>query len=106
MPSVCLPDGSSRVISPGLTARELAESIGRKLAQAAIAAVVDGEVRDLSAPLPETENTKVKLLTDRDPEALEVLRHSCAHIMARAVVRLFPGIIVVTKMLDTKTSMR
>ncbi|MBU6294066.1 MAG: threonine--tRNA ligase [Planctomycetes bacterium] len=91
MPSVCLPDGSSRVISPGLTARELAESIGRKLAQAAIAAVVDGEVRDLSAPLPEAENTKVKLLTDRDPEALEVLRHSCAHIMARAVVRLFPG---------------
>ena len=69
----------------------MAESIGKKLAQAAIAVVVDGTVCDLSSTLPDAEGTKVRLLTDRDPEALEVLRHSCAHIMARAVVRLFPG---------------
>ncbi|MFN5329066.1 MAG: threonine--tRNA ligase [Planctomycetota bacterium] len=91
MSSVCLPDGSSRAITPGSTARDLAESIGKKLAQAAIAVIVDGTVCDLSSTLPDAEGTKVRLLTDRDPEALEVLRHSCAHIMARAVVRLFPG---------------
>ena len=70
---------------------DLAEGIGKRLAQAAIAAVVDGKVTDLTLPLPEGADLKIKLLTDRDPEALEVLRHSCAHIMARAVLRLFPA---------------
>ena len=91
MPSVSLPDGSSRVLPTGASSFDLAEGIGKRLAQAAIAAVVNGVVTDLSLPLPEGADLKVRLLTDRDPESLLVLRHSCAHIMARAVVRLFPG---------------
>ena len=91
MPTVSLPDGSSKILPPGSSAMDLAEGIGKRLAQAAIAAVVDGKVTDLTLPLPEGAELKVKLLTDRDAEALEVLRHSCAHIMARAVLRLFPG---------------
>jgi len=91
MPTVSLPDGSSKTLPAGSSAMDLAEGIGKRLAQAAIAAVVDGKVTDLTLPLPEGADLKIKLLTDRDPEALEVLRHSCAHIMARAVLRLFPG---------------
>jgi threonyl-tRNA synthetase len=68
----------------------VAESIGKRLAQAAVAAKVDGAVVDLDRELTEPEST-FQLLTDRDPEALDVLRHSTAHIMARAVMRLFPG---------------
>jgi len=91
MPTVSLPDGSSKTLPAGSSAMDLAEGIGKRLAQAAIAAVIDGKVTDLTLPLPEGADLKIKLLTDRDPEALEVLRHSCAHIMARAVLRLFPG---------------
>ncbi len=91
MPTVLLPDGSSKILQAGSSAYDLAEGIGKRLAQAAIAAIVDGKVTDLAMPLPEGADLKIKLLTDRDPEALEVLRHSCAHIMARAVLRLFPG---------------
>ena len=91
MPTVLLPDGSSKILQAGSSAYDLAEGIGKRLAQAAIAAIVDGKVTDLAMPLPEVGDLKIKLLTDRDPEALEVLRHSCAHIMARAVLRLFPG---------------
>ena len=91
MPTVSLPDGSSKTLPAGSSAMDLAEGIGKRLAQAAIAAVVDGTVTDLTLPLPEAADLKIRLLTDRDPEALEVLRHSCAHIMARAVLRLFPG---------------
>jgi len=91
MPTVSLPDGSSKTLPAGSSAMDLAEGIGKRLAQAAIAAVINGKVTDLTLPLPEGADLKIKLLTDRDPEALEVLRHSCAHIMARAVLRLFPG---------------
>lgn len=87
-----LPDGSAREVAPGSRPRDVAESIGKRLAQAAIAAKVNGEVVDLNreftAELPEVS---FQILTDRDPEALEVLRHSSAHIMARAVLRLFPN---------------
>ena len=85
-----LPDGSSRQVPPGTRSREVAESIGKRLAQAAVAARIDGDVTDLERELPEGEHT-FQLLTDRDAEALAVLRHSTAHIMARAVMRLFPG---------------
>jgi len=88
-----LPDGSQRQVPPGTRPREVAESIGKRLAQAAIAAKVDGNILDLDRELPGDGASELafQLLTDRDPEALGVLRHSCAHVMARAVMRLFPG---------------
>ncbi len=87
-----LPDGSARQVAPGARARDVAESIGKRLAQAAIAAKVNGEVVDLAREFPaEPAEVSFQVLTDRDPESLEVLRHSSAHIMARAVMRLFPG---------------
>src|SRR5689334_22373292 len=87
-----LPDGSTRQVPEGARARDVAEGIGKRLAQAAVAAKVNGVVTDLDRELP-TGNGDVpfQILTDRDREALDVLRHSCAHVMARAVLRLFPG---------------
>ncbi|MCS7045036.1 MAG: threonine--tRNA ligase [Gemmataceae bacterium] len=85
-----LPDGSVKEVAPGTTARQVAETIGKRLAQAAVAAKVDGEVIDLARELPPGEHT-FQVLTEKDPDALDVLRHSCAHVMARAVLRLFPG---------------
>src|SRR4051794_24122965 len=91
MPMLRLPDGSTREAPRGATARQVAEGIGKRLAQAAVAARLDGAVVDLDRELPEGEHD-FAVLTDRDPAALEVLRHSCAHVMARAVMRLFPGV--------------
>jgi threonyl-tRNA synthetase len=91
-----LPDGSERQVPEGTRPREVAESIGKRLAQAAVAAKVNGAVVDLDRELPATPSgngeLSFQLLTDKDREALDVLRHSCAHIMARAVMRLFPGV--------------
>jgi threonyl-tRNA synthetase len=86
---VTLPDGSIREFAAGTTPRQIAEGIGPGLARAALAARVDGSIRDLDRPLE--SDTSLALLTDRDPEALEVLRHSSAHILATAVRELFPG---------------
>src|SRR5271166_4072386 len=88
-----LPDGSRREVSPGVRPREVAESIGKRLAQAAIAAKIDGVIVDLDREIPTTNGeVTFQLLTDKDKDALDVLRHSTAHIMARAVMRLFPGV--------------
>ncbi len=88
-----LPDGSKREVRRGIRPREVAESIGKRLAQAAIAAKVDGVIVDLERELDQPEGElEFQLLTDKDREALDVLRHSCAHVMARAVMRLFPGV--------------
>jgi threonyl-tRNA synthetase len=88
-----LPDGSAKQVAPGTTSRAVAEGIGKRLAQAAVAAKVNGDVVDLDRELPGNHgDLSFQLLTDRDPEALAVLRHSCAHVMARAVMRLFPGV--------------
>jgi threonyl-tRNA synthetase len=86
---VTLPDGSQREVPRGTTARQIAESIGPGLARAALAARVNGAVWDLDRPLE--ADTTIALLTERDPEALEVLRHSSAHILATAVRELFPS---------------
>jgi threonyl-tRNA synthetase len=86
-----LPDGSKKQVEPGTTARQVAESIGKRLAQAAVAARVDGTIVDLEREIPAGEHD-FQILTDKDPDALDVLRHSCAHVMARAVMRLFPGV--------------
>ncbi len=86
---VTLPDGSQREAAAGTTPRQIAEGIGPGLARAAVAARVNGQVWDLDRPL-DTDAT-VAILTERDPEALEVLRHSSAHILATAVRELFPN---------------
>ncbi len=85
---ITLPDGSTRVLPAGATARDLAAHIGPGLAKAAIAARVNGEVRDLARPLP--DDGSVAILTEKDPQALDVLRHSAAHVLATAVRQLFP----------------
>jgi threonyl-tRNA synthetase len=88
-----LPDGSTRQVPEGTRPREIAEGIGKRLAQAAVAAKVNDLVVDLNRELTgDGGELKFQLLTDKDPEALDVLRHSSAHIMARAVMRLFPGV--------------
>jgi threonyl-tRNA synthetase len=90
MAVVKLPDGSQREIADGASVMQLAESIGRGLAKAAVAAKVDGKVVDLTHKL-EGGAHEVSILTDRDAEALLVLRHSTAHVMAEAIQRLWPG---------------
>ncbi len=94
-----LPDGSAKQVSEGTRPRDVAESIGKRLAQAAVAAKVNGTVVDLNRELgtkdegqgAKDEELSFQILTDKDKEALAVLRHSCAHVMAAAVLRLFPG---------------
>jgi threonyl-tRNA synthetase len=87
--TVTLPDGSHRELPEGSTGLDLANSIGRGLAKAAVAAVVDGAETDLTRPL--TDGAKVAIITDATPDGRHVLRHSTAHVMAQAVTRLFPG---------------
>jgi len=85
---VTLPDGSEKRVPVGSTGADLAKAIGPGLAKAALAARVNGNVWDLARPLP--DGAKVSILTDKDPQALEVLRHSSAHVLATAVRQLFP----------------
>src|SRR5438309_1793436 len=89
MAAIKLPDGSVKEIPDGSTVAQLAESIGRGLAKAAVAGKVDGKVVDLSTKL--VGSHAVSILTDRDPDALMVLRHSAAHVMAEAIQRLWPN---------------
>ncbi len=85
-----LPDGKPLELPAGATGADAAAAIGPGLAKAALAIRVGGELRDLSAPLP-AEGGEVAILTDRDPEALELIRHDAAHVMAEAVLDLYPG---------------
>src|ERR1700682_1818947 len=85
---VKLPDGSVKEVSKGTTALEVAKSISPRLADAALVAKTNGDLIDLTRPLE--KDTDLRLLTDRDPEALEVYRHSSAHLLAAAVLELFP----------------
>jgi threonyl-tRNA synthetase len=84
-----LPDGSVRKAPAGTTTLDVAKSIGAGLAKAAVAGVLDGEVYDLPRPLP--HGGKFRVLTRRDKESLDVLRHSAAHLLAMAVLDLHPG---------------
>src|SRR6266480_3736095 len=86
---VTLPDGSEKRVPAGSTGADLAKAIGPGLAKAALAVRVNGNVWDLARPLPEG-GAKVTILTDKDPQALELLRHSSAHVLATAVRQLFP----------------
>ena len=85
---VTLPDGSERVLAEGATVRDLAASIGAGLAKAAIAGKIDGVEVDLLAPL--ADGASVEIITEKSPEALEIIRHSTSHLMAQAVKDLFP----------------
>jgi threonyl-tRNA synthetase len=83
-----LPDGSIKELPKGSTALDVAKSISPRLADAALAAKTNGNMIDLARPLE--QDTDLRILTDRDPEALEVYRHSSAHLLAAAVLELFP----------------
>src|SRR5437870_11821052 len=85
---VTLPDGSEKRVPAGSTGADLAKAIGPGLAKAALAVRVNGQLWDLARPLP--DGAKVTIVTDKDPQALEVLRHSSAHVLATAVRQLFP----------------
>ena len=85
---ITLPDGSERAVPAGTTARAVAESIGPRLARAAIAAKLEGDIVELDRPLP--RSGRLEILTEKSPDALDVLRHSSAHVLATAVRRLFP----------------
>jgi threonyl-tRNA synthetase len=93
MLQIKLPDGSLKEYPEGTSPRQVAEGIGKRLAEAAVAAVANGSIVDLDRPLEDTPGAPIelRLLTSRDREALDVLRHSTAHLMARAILRLFPG---------------
>ncbi|MGE3818249.1 MAG: threonine--tRNA ligase [Isosphaeraceae bacterium] len=93
MVQIKLPDGTVKEFPDGVRPREVAEGIGKRLAEAAVAAVANGKIIDLDLPLENGQGSPVelRLLTSRDREALDVLRHSTAHLMARAILRLFPG---------------
>ncbi|HUP75269.1 MAG TPA: threonine--tRNA ligase [Acidimicrobiales bacterium] len=86
---VTLPDGSARDLPEGATAADLAASIGRRLAKDALVAVVDGQEHDLSTPLP--DGAKVEIVTSDSDRGLFAIRHSTAHVLAQAVLELFPG---------------
>ena len=88
MPAISLPDGSVREFESAVTPYEVAASIGAGLAKAAMAAIVDGQDWDLTRPI-ETD-AAIQLITNRDEKALEIIRHDCAHIMAEAVLELYP----------------
>ncbi len=83
-----LPDGSEKRVAPGATPRAVAQSIGAGLARAAVAARLDGQIWELDRPL--TASGPFQILTDKDPDALYVLRHSAAHVLATAVRKLHP----------------
>src|SRR4030081_2351428 len=85
---VKLPDGSVKEVSKGTTALDVAKAISPRLADAALVAKTNGDLIDLTKPLE--KDTDLRLLTDKDPEALEVYRHSSAHLLAAAVLELFP----------------
>ena len=87
---VTLPDGSAREVARGTTPADIAAAIGPGLAKAALAARVDGEVRDIMRPLE--ADTNLALITAKDEaDALELARHDFAHVLAEAVQKLHPG---------------
>ena len=86
---VLLPDGSARTLAEGSNSLDLAGAIGPRLAKDALAAVVNGELADLTAPL--SDGATVAIITAASDRGREVLRHSSAHVLAQAVTRLWPG---------------
>jgi len=86
---VRLPDGNELELQDGATGADAARAIGEGLARAALAVKVDGQLRDLSAPLE--DGVPIEIVTEKSPEALELVRHDAAHVLATAVLDLYPG---------------
>ena len=89
MISLKFPDGSARDFESGVTGLDVAASISKSLSKKAVAMVVDGKLRDLYEPLK--ADAEIRIVTRNDPEALELIRHDAAHVMAEAVQELYPG---------------
>jgi len=89
MISLTFPDGSKREFEPGVTGRDVADSIAKSLAKKAVAVALDDKLRDLAEPIK--ADAKIHIITRTDPEALELIRHDAAHVMAEAVQELYPG---------------
>ena len=89
MPVITLPDGSSRRFDSAITVYDVAADIGAGLAKATLAGVVDG--REVDASYSIESDSELRIITSRDDQALEILRHSTAHLLAQAVQQLFPG---------------
>ena len=90
MPQITLPDKSSRDFSSSLTIEELAADIGPGLAKATVAGKINGKLVDASEAI--TEDSEVEIITAKDSEGLEIIRHSCAHLLAHALKQLYPEI--------------
>lgn len=90
MINVIFPDGSKKQFSKNITGMEIAESISKSLAKAAMVVEVDGKLTDLSTPI--ASDCKFRILTDKDPEVLEIIRHDAAHIIAEAAKEIFPDV--------------
>ena len=88
MPVITLPDGSERQFDNAVSVLEIAEAIGPGLAKATLGGEVDGNIVDASHVIE--ANSKLRIITDKDSEGLEIIRHSCAHLMAQSVKSLFP----------------
>lgn len=88
MPTITLPDKSQREYDEALTVMQVSESIGPGLAKATLGGMVDDQVVDASFLIEKDSN--LRIITERDPEGLEIIRHSCAHLMAQAVKELYP----------------
>ncbi|MCH8240882.1 MAG: threonine--tRNA ligase, partial [Proteobacteria bacterium] len=89
MLSLTFPDGNSRDFDAGVTGAQVADSIAKSLGKKAVAMVVDGELSDLSDPIE--GDAAIQIITRDDPEALGLIRHDAAHVMAQAVQELYPG---------------
>jgi len=89
MIAITLPDGSRREFESSPTVGDVAASIGPGLAKAALAGKVDGKLVDTSYRIE--HDAALEIVTDKHPDALDILRHSTAHLLAQAVQRLFPG---------------
>ncbi|MGB8522919.1 MAG: TGS domain-containing protein, partial [Candidatus Acidiferrales bacterium] len=87
---ITLPDGAIREVPRGTTAAQIAHQISPRLAKEALVARADGELVDLSRPLE--QDAKISILTAKDPDAVQVFRHSAAHLLAAAVMELYPNV--------------
>ena len=90
MPQITLPDKSTRDFNSSLTIEELAADIGPGLAKATVAGRINGKLVDASEVI--TEDSEVEIITAKDAEGLEIVRHSCAHLLAHALKQLYPEI--------------
>ena len=88
MPVITLPDGTQRVFDHAVTVMDVAQSIGAGLAKATLAGRVDGKLVDSSTLI--TDDAQLQIVTPKDEESLEIIRHSTAHLLAQAVKQLFP----------------